>query len=85
MKNLNLTVQEITVLRSFETNYDCAEDEKYDNATYTLIGEICDVVDDLSLNQIKGVLGSLTKKGLVGTEDNTFHLTNLGIDVFYSL
>lgn len=85
MKNLNLTSQEIAVLKSFETNYDCAEDEKSDNATYTMIGEICDIVDDLSLNQIKGVIGSLTKKGLVGTEDNMLHLTDLGIDVFYSL
>lgn len=81
----NLTANEIRVLKSFETNYYTVEEEKSDNATYTLIGEICDAVDDLSLNQIKGVLGSLTKKGLVGVEDNTFYLTDNGIDAFYAI
>lgn len=63
MSTVTLTSREAQLLINWSTNYDNAEAEKADNASWT---EAADMVGNgLSLKTVKGLLGSLAKKGLV--------------------
>jgi DNA-binding MarR family transcriptional regulator len=89
IKMSKLTDLETKVLKSFNTNYDCAENEKGDNATYTGVSEIAKLTG-LSLAQVKGVVGSLVKKSLADVDTHKagapdcLVLTDAGIDAFYA-
>lgn len=70
-------------------NYRNPENEKDDNATATNAKELA-VATRLPVDTVKGIMGSLTKKGLMenwmepGMEYDT-HITAFGIDEFYRL
>ena len=76
------------VIKSFNTNYSCAKDEKEDNATYTTVKEISKAAG-LDLNTVKGVVGSLVKKGLADVDTHkhgapdVLVLLDDGIDILY--
>lgn len=82
---INLTELETIVIKAFDTNYQDAESEKDDNAT---TGEVASIAGKtgLEIATVKGVFGSLTKKGLIvdTQEDSNFYLTDAGIDAFYA-
>lgn len=90
MNNHNLTTLEKRVILAFCTNYSSAEAEKNDNATYSDVFELADRAD-LYRDTVKGVCGSLVKKGLIAIDPprngagQCFYLTDDGIDVYYSL
>ena len=79
-----LTTLETLVVAAFNTNYSCAEDEKADNASWGKVKQLSNKTG-LAIESVKGVLGSLVKKGLVFdyNEDHTFSLTNNGIDCHF--
>jgi len=80
-----LTELETIVIKAFDTNYADAEAEKDDNAT---TGKVVSIAKKTGLEvaTVKGVFGSLTKKGLIvdAQEDSNFYLTDEGIDAFYA-
>lgn len=70
-------------------NYDNAHDEKEDNATCI---NVLDIANDteLSINTVKGVFGSLCKKGVIEPWDEAdmqseHFITEKGIDAHYSI
>lgn len=84
----NLTTLEIQVLKAFPTNYTCAEDEISDNCTSTDVKELSKITG-LEVDSVKGVIGSLVKKGLVDTYtihkvNDSVVLSDLGIEYYYN-
>lgn len=81
-----LTELETKVLLAFNVNYDDAETEKSDNATYATVNGIVKTTG-LEMATVRGVIGSLTVKGLVWQpeQDTVSCLTTKGVDVFYSV
>jgi predicted transcriptional regulator len=79
-----LTTLETLVIAAFNTNYNTAQDEKDDNASWGNVKGIAKATV-MELNTVKGVLGSLVKKGLVFdyNEDGMFSLTDSGIDAHF--
>ena len=85
----NLTNLEIEVLKAFQVNCSNADAQKIDNASWT---EMDDLVDgtNLTVQVIKGVVGSLVKKYLIEVEPASldvpasFVLTNAGIDAYFN-
>lgn len=91
MSTVTLTPREAQILVNWRTNYDNAEAEKADNASWA---EAADMVGNgLSLKTVKGLLGSLAKKGLVegghdkanGEPGDLQILTDAGIDEVFRL
>lgn len=86
----NITDLEAKVLEAWYRNYDTAEAEKEDNCTPMLAKDIAQEVS-ITVNQAKGVAGSLIKKGLIeiveGSLDSPdcFWLTDAGIDAIFLL
>lgn len=84
-----MTELESKILQAFNTEYEFAEDEKSDNVTYTMVDEIVERTG-IETNIVKGVLGSLVKKGLVCTDGERNDipkcvlLSDTGIDAYYS-
>lgn len=81
-----LTELETKVLLAFTVNYDDAETEKSDNATYATVNGIVKTTG-LEMATVRGVIGSLTVKGLIWQpeQDNVSSLTSKGVDMFYSV
>lgn len=70
-------------------NYKTAEEEKADNATAFGVPELAKAIKKTQ-NQTKGIVGSLTKKGLlteIETSQNVMalHFTELGIDTYHAI
>lgn len=89
--SVDLTSREAQILINWRTNYDNAEAEKADNASWT---EAADMVGNgISIKTVKGLLGSLAKKGLVegghekanGEPGDLQILTDAGIDEVFRL
>lgn len=80
-----LTILETQVLLAFNVNYDDAETEKSDNATWAKVQGIARSTG-LEMATVRGVIGSLTVKGLVWQpeDDKISCLTSKGIDMFYA-
>lgn len=80
-----LTELEIKVIKAFDTNYSDAESEKADNATSGHVKGIAKATG-LDAATVKGVFGSLTKKGMIvdSQDDSIFYLTDDGIDAHYA-
>lgn len=89
-KVIIITPLESQALKTWETNYDSAEAEKEDNCTPMLAKDIARCAG-VTINQAKGVAGSLIKKGMVviveGSLDtpDCFWLTDLGIEFHFAL
>jgi DNA-binding MarR family transcriptional regulator len=81
---ITLTTLETLVIAAFNTNYACAEDEKADNASWGKVSQLS-AKTGLTVESVKGVLGSLVKKGLAFdyNEDHTFSLSDVGIDYHF--
>lgn len=85
----NLTDMEKKTLYFWECNYDSAEAEKEDNCTPMEAKDISRKTG-YTVNQSKGIAGSLIKKGLVEIIEGNdgpdcFWLTDEGVDARYSL
>ena len=81
-----LTSLETTVLLAFNVNYDDAETEKSDSATYATVQGIVKSTG-LEMATVRGVIGSLTVKGLIWQpeQDAVSSLTSKGVDMFYNI
>lgn len=90
--SISLTSKEIAVLVGWPTNYDSAESEKGDNATWNEVADVAKYTG-LSVASSRSVVASLVKKGLVegghekanGVAGELQVLTEAGIDVVFSL
>lgn len=89
--SINLTSREAQILVNWPTNYNTAEDNKDDNATWAEASDF--VGNGMSIKTVKGILGSLAKKGLVegghekanGVAGDLQVLTDAGIDEVFRL
>lgn len=81
-----LTNLETKVLAAFNVNYDTAEMEKSDNASYATVAGIAKDAG-MEVSSVRGVIGSLTVKGLIWQPeaDQVSTLTNAGVDAFFSI
>lgn len=84
----NLTILESQVLKAFPVNYTCADDELSDNCTFTDVSDLTKTTG-IAPNIIKGVLGSLAKKGLIESysihkSNDSVVLSDSGIYCYYS-
>lgn len=87
MTKINLTENEIAVLTKFNT-YEDLEATKSDlGVSWTDAGELANATDK-PVKSIKGILGSLTKKGLIQSDSentNLVCLTEEGADELYCI
>lgn len=86
---LHLTENERRVIVTFSGafNYDNAEDEKADNATCVTV-EDCASLAGMKTETVKGIFGSLYKKGILQDWDEpdmygVSYIPDFGIDVYY--
>jgi hypothetical protein len=85
----NLTTLELEVLKAFQVNCSNADAQKIDNASWTGMDDLLDGTS-LTVQIIKGVVGSLVKKALIEVEPASFGvpaafiLTNDGIDSYFN-
>ncbi len=89
----NLTQKEIAVLTAFSGvfDYETAEQQKADNAALSDVKELA-LIAEMTEKSVKGVVGSLTKKGIFcetmgGEKGDVPHIgiTDEGIDLAYAL
>ena len=83
-RNANLTPLEIEILAAWPTDYDTAEQLLEDNCSWATVTELS-ALTLCSVEQVKGIVGSLIKKGLAAAEENLLVLTDEGIHAKFSI